>query len=74
MILVKVDTDENPASPAFGIQGIPAVKAFEDGEVVGGVRGAQPPDRRSRRSSTTSSRREPTQLWKPATRRRCAGP
>ena len=42
--LVKVDTDANQQlSQAFGIQGIPAVKAFRDGQVVDEFVGAQPP-------------------------------
>jgi putative thioredoxin len=41
--LVKLDVDANPAiSQAYGIQGIPAVKAFHHGRVVAEFVGAQP--------------------------------
>jgi len=44
VVLAKLDTDANPGlSGRYGIQGIPAVKAFRDGEVIDEFVGAQPP-------------------------------
>jgi putative thioredoxin len=41
--LVKVDVDANPAlAAAYGVSGIPAVKAFRNGHVVRDFVGAQP--------------------------------
>jgi putative thioredoxin len=42
-LLAKVNADENPSlTVRFGVQGIPAVKAFRNGEMVAQFVGAQP--------------------------------
>jgi putative thioredoxin len=44
VVLAKLDTEANPTiSRAFGIQGIPAVKAFRDARIVDEFVGARPP-------------------------------
>jgi putative thioredoxin len=46
VLLAKVDVDSNQALGArYGVQGIPAVKAFRDGKVVDEFAGAVPPAR-----------------------------
>ena len=63
--LVKVDTDANPRlSQAFGIQSIPAVKAFKDGKVVDEFIGALPPAQVERFLDRSSPPR-PTR-WSPS--------
>jgi len=44
VVLAKIDADANPRIvQALGVQGIPAVKAFRDGQIVNEFTGAQPP-------------------------------
>ena len=45
LVLAKLDVDTNPElARRYEVQGIPAVKAFRNGEMVGEFVGAQPPD------------------------------
>ena len=72
-MLAKLDTDANPRiAQAFGIQGIPAVKAFKDGRVVDEFVGAQPPASVERFFDGLVPERGRRARRPTATRRRCA--
>jgi len=44
LVLAKVDVDTNAAlGPRYGVKGIPAVKAFRDGQIASEFVGAKPP-------------------------------
>ena len=71
--LVKIDIDANPGiARRYGIQGIPNVKAFRDGELVDEFTGAQPPAVVERFVAGPACPRPPTSCSPPATSSRCA--
>ena len=72
--LAKVDVDSNQAlARAFGVQGIPAVKAFRDGQVVDEFTGAIPPPRIEAFLDALVPSPAEELAEPPATRSRCAG-
>ena len=73
--LVKIDIDANPGiARRYGIQGIPNVKAFRDGELVDEFTGAQPPAVVERFVEGLRAESRPTRCSRQVTSSRCATP
>ena len=71
--LVKIDIEANPnIARRYGIQGIPNVKAFRDGELVDEFTGAQPPAVVQQFVAGPRAVGRPTRCSRPATSSRCA--
>jgi putative thioredoxin len=68
--LVKVDVDANQElALRYEIQGIPAVKAFRNGQVVAEFVGAQPPVAVAQSSTSSPARPRPSS-WSPSSPQR----